>query len=248
VETDLVDTVQGGTVPADMLDQIIQGDCLEVMKQLPDGCVDAVITDPPYMVGAISVGTGNAKAGTWADMQNAAHWFAAWFQESRRVLSQAGFLSSCGNWRSIPTLICALSRCSWAATSCLIWDKQWIGPAYKNAFRPTYELALVAAMPEAEIQDRTVSDIYRGGKWLAGQCRTTEHPAEKPVDLMEHLVQHLSPSEGLILDPFCGSGTTCVAAKRLGRHYIGIELDERYCEIARNRLAGTEKPLFAEAQ
>jgi len=67
------------------------------------------------------------------------------------------------------------------------------------------------------------------------------HPTEKPVDLM---LQVIKWTKGVILDPFCGSGTTCVAAKKLGRRYIGIELDPKYAEIARQRVKSTPKPLF----
>ena len=69
-----------------------------------------------------------------------------------------------------------------------------------------------------------------------------DHPSPKPIAYMEWLVNRLGGKT--ILDPFCGSGTTCVAAKKLGRRYIGIELDEKYCRIARNRVRDTERPLF----
>ena len=71
----------------------------------------------------------------------------------------------------------------------------------------------------------------------------TGHPTEKHVGLMVELV---SRTKGIILDPFCGSGTTCVAAKKLGRRYIGIEISPKYAEIARNRVRNTPKPLFTE--
>ena len=71
-----------------------------------------------------------------------------------------------------------------------------------------------------------------------------DHPSPKPLRLMEWLIGAVSAS--IILDPFCGSGTTCVAAKKLGRRYIGIEISPKYAEITRNRLATTPKPLFTE--
>ena len=212
------------------------GDCLEVLPTFRGGTFDAVITDPPYIIGAISNGSENAKCGTWADMQNAAYWFSEWFSESRRIMRGSGFLSVCGNWRSIPTLLCALSRVKWSATSCVIWDKQWIGPAYTNAFRPTYELAIVAAMEDSRIDDRSASDMFRGEKWLAGQCRTTNHAAEKPVDFMSYLVRHLSAVAGCVVDPFMGSGTTGVAAIAESRKFVGIEMDETNYQEAKRRI------------
>ena len=212
------------------------GDCLEVLPTLEAGSVDAVVTDPPYIIGAISTGTENAKCGTWADMQNASYWFSEWFALSKKTLRNTGYLSLCGNWRSIPTILCGLSRVKWSATSCVIWDKQWIGPAYTNAFRPTYELAIVAAMQDATIPDRSASDLFRGEKWCAGHSKTTKHPAEKPVDFMSYLVRNLSPERGLVVDPFMGSGTTGVSAIHDGRRFIGIEMDESNYAEARGRI------------
>ncbi len=205
--------------------QLYLGDSLEILPTLRCRSVDAFITDPPYIIGATSVGTANAKAGTWADMENAAWWFAAWFKDCKRALRSTGYLVSCGNWRSIPTLICAMSKAQMTATSCLVWDKQWIGPAYKNALRPTYEIAILAAMPDAEIPDRSASDIFRGEKWLAGQCKTTSHPAEKPVDLFRHMIELTTRPGSVVADPFMGSGTSCIACMDSGRRFIGMEKD-----------------------
>jgi len=85
--------------------EVIHGDCLEILKTLPSREFDAVVTDPPYMVGSISVGDAGAKAGTWADMENSAYWFSAWMRECQRLLKPAGHLLTFGSWRSIPTLI-----------------------------------------------------------------------------------------------------------------------------------------------
>jgi len=233
-------------------------DCLEILPKLPDGCVDAVVTDPPYIIGAVSVGNSKSKSGTWADMENSAWWFARWMREAKRVTGEQGYLASFGNWRSIPTLICALSKADWSATSCVAWDKEWIGPAAKNALRPTYEVIMLAAKEHAEIRDRSVSDVWRC-KWMAGHCRTTEHPAEKPVEIMERLLSHISqprgmsyaPCNGQVLDPFTGSGTTGVACVKSGRKFIGIEMEPKYFDIAVKRIEGAlaeqKENLFAEA-
>jgi site-specific DNA-methyltransferase (adenine-specific) len=225
---------------------IHHGDCLELMPGMDAASVDAVICDPPYMVGSISVGNSSAKAGTWADMENSAYWFSAWIRESKRILKSTGYLLCFGNWRSIPTLIRALSLCELQAHSCMIWDKQWIGPAYKNALRPRYEVVMFAAMPDAQIDDRTQADIH-ACKWMAGNMKTTKHPAEKPVELMRHLCRLVTPPGGLILDPFCGSGSTGKAAVLDGFRFIGIEREAEYVEIARARIAAVESgpgPLF----
>ena len=221
------------------LDTIMHGDCLALLRTLPDACVDAVVTDPPYMIGAISAGNKDSKSGTWADMENAAYWFAAWFAEAERILKPTGYLVTFGNWRSLPTLIRALSLVKLPATSCMVWDKQWIGPSAQNQLRPRYELAVFTAMPDANIPNRSAADIY-ACKWLAGNMRTTPHPAEKPVELMAHICRLIAPIGGVIVDPFAGSGTTLLAAKLSGMRYIGMERESEWVELAQRRL---ERPV-----
>ena len=214
---------------------VILGDCLDVLRELPDNSIDSVVTDPPYMIGAISVGNPKSKAGTWADMENSAYWFSAWMRECKRVLKPTGYLLCFGNWRSIPVLIRALSLAEMPATSCLVWDKGWIGPSAQNQLRPRYEIVIFSAMPDGKIENRSAPDIY-SCKWHAGHMKTTKHPAEKPVELMQYLIRLVTPPGGIVLDPFAGSGSTLVAAKREGFQYIGIEREAEYVEIAKARV------------
>jgi DNA modification methylase len=225
--------------------RVIHGDALDVLPTLGVGTIDAVITDPPYIIGGTSVGDPTSKSGTWADMMNASHWFATWYGMSWRLLRSTGFLISCGNWRSLPTMLGALAKAGIPATSCLVWDKEWIGTSYKNALRPTYELMVFSAKPEAEIPDRGASDIFRC-KWMASNCKVSIHPAEKPIALMSHVIGLVTQSGDTILDPFAGSGSTLVAARKSGRRAIGIEIDERYIPIIDRRLADAATPLFRD--
>ena len=215
--------------------EIHHGDCLEVLRGMADSSVDAVVTDPPYMVGAISVGNARTKTGTWADMENSAYWFSAWMKECKRLLKQTGYMVVFGNWRSIPTLIRALSLCDMPATSCMVWDKLWIGPAGPQQLRGRYEVLMFSAMPEGKIHDRSHPDVI-AEKWLAGQMRTTKHPAEKPVELLKNVCRLVTPPGGTILDPFAGSGSTGKAAVLEGFRFIGIERERDYCDIAQARI------------
>jgi len=215
---------------------VIHGDCLDVMRTLAPGSVDAVVCDPPYMVGAISVGDGGAKAGTWADMENSAYWFAEWMRRAQRGLKPTGWLLSFCNWRSVPTMIRALSLCGMPASSCMVWDKKWIGPAGLQQLRPRYEMVMFAAMPDAEIADRSQPDM-EAEKWMAGSMKLSDHPAEKPVPLLQRLVRLVTPPGGLVVDPFCGSGSVGVACVLEGRDFLGIEREPEWCEVARRRIA-----------
>lgn len=219
---------------------LYQGDCMEILQSLPPFSVDAVITDPPYMIGAISTGDAKAKSGGWADMENAAWWYAAWLKKARRILKPDGYLCIFGNWRSMPTLMYAFAKIKWPIDSCLIWDKEWIGPAGPRQLRPTYEIVFFAGMPDAKIPDRSVSDIYRC-KWQAGNKKTTEHAAEKPVQLMQHLIRIVTKPGAIVVDPFMGSGTTGEAAHLEKRQFIGIERETEYFhEIAVPRIRAAQ--------
>ena len=211
------------------------GDCLEVLPTIEAGSVDAVVTDPPYMIGANSVGNSRSKNGTWADMENSAYWYAAWLDIARSRLKSTGFVAVFGNWRSIPTYTCAFSKIAWQIDSLIVWDKQWIGTSGPKQLRPTYEIVALAGMPDAKISDRSQTDIMRC-KWMASNSGKTGHPAEKPTDLISRLIDLLSPPGGTVLDPFIGSGTTAVAAINTGRNCIGIERDNGYFDIACRRV------------
>lgn len=225
----------------DYLDRIICGDCLDVMRGLPDGCVDAVVTDPPYGINTKSDGTG--KLSPWGDLCNSAFWYAAWIQECRRVLKEDGCLWSFLNWRSMVTFQKASCDIGWPIESLLVWDKEWIGPGGNRGLRPSYELVALWCMNGFGIKDRGIPDIKRS-KWSS--IKPHGHPAEKPQPLVSWLVAISTLPDAVILDPFLGSGTTAVACVETGRHYIGIELEEKYCEIARRRVAEATPSLFRE--
>ena len=211
--------------------RIYEGDCLEFMRGLPDGCVDAVVTDPPYGVNTKSA--GNAKLNPWADLCNSAYWYAAWIAECRRVLRSSGSLWSCLNWRSIVTFQKAACDLGWPIESLMVWDKQWIGPGGPNGLRPSYEMVALWAMPDFSVKDRGVPDVQRF-QWSAH--KPNDHPAEKPEPLMGFGVLHGCDPGDLVLDPFLGSGTTGVEAIRHGRRFLGCEINPEYVAMAQARI------------
>lgn len=206
---------------------IYHGDCREILPTLPK--VDLVLTDPPYGINTKS--DGNGKLSPWADLCNASLWYELWIAECRKLLNHDGALWTFLNWRSMVTFQKASCALGWPIESLLVWDKDWIGPGGHKGLRPSYELVALFPMPGFTLEDRGLPDI-RKCAWSS--TKPNGHPAEKPIALVQWIAEE--SGGGTILDPFAGSGTTLEAARNLGRRAIGIEIEEKYCEIAAKRL------------
>lgn len=168
-------------------------------------------------------------------MMNASYWFTAWYRECSRILRGTGSLWSFGNWRTLPAMQRAAIDADLPATSLLVWDKGSIGPAGPQALRSQHEICMVMAKEAFKLPDRTQGDVL---KVQGFQNKSTGHPAEKPLALLRRVIELTGVVAGeSILDPFTGSGTALVAARELGVRSVGIEAEERWCEVAAERLA-----------
>lgn len=196
------------------INKIICGDCLEVMKKLPDGCVDAVVTDPPYGI--------NFEYKSYDDsFENWINLVPPMIVEAIRI-SKGAVVMTAGQYRTELWLYKNLPpkwRMCWykgaCNTLCAMGFKHWdVIFCYGNIYRkqPDY----FYAKPE--------------------QKRNSNHPCPKSVEWARKLTKIFTDENDIILDPFLGSGTTAVAAIRTGRRFIGIEIDPKYCEIARKRV------------
>lgn len=219
--------------PEDWVGKIWVGDCLEFLSGLPIASVDAVVTDPPYGINTKS--DGFDKLSPWADLCNAAYWYAAWIGECRRLLKPSGSLWVCLNWRSLVTFQKVACDLGWPMESLMVWHKDWIGPGGPKGLRPSYELVALWAMPGFGIADRGLPDVQTF-PWSAHKPHG--HPAEKPEALAEFCIRHGTSSvDSLVLEPFAGSGTVSATAERLGRRHIGCELDATWALKAEKRIA-----------
>ncbi len=206
-----------------MLDTIICGDCLEVMKDMPDNCVDLVLTDPPYGIGVAksgSVGGGSFRGKI--QVFEPSDWDATiptkdYFDEMLRVAKHCIFWG--GNYFAsyLPN-----SRC-W-----LVWYKRDGLPDRTFA---DCELAWASFDKTAKVYNIRWDGFIRDSKE-----KKVPHPTQKPEQLFKQCLVDFSDEGDTILDPFFGSGTTGVAAVRMGRHFIGIEINPDYCKIAEKRI------------
>ena len=210
---------------------IYHGDCRDILAELSG--VRLVVTDPPYVFGLASTGQ-EGKAGGWGDLMNNASFFSDLLRQFRRLIGgNAGAIWMFNSWRSFPVLARAAYEAQWPIRSLLVWNKVWIGPGGHAGLRPSYEVVALWTEGPYTVTDRSTPDVW-DHLWSAH--KPTGHPAEKPEPLIRRMVE-AGPTTGPVLDPFMGSGTTLVAAKNLGRQAIGIEIEERYCEIAAKRLS-----------
>ena len=187
------------------------GDCREVTDWLS---ADVLVTDPPYGMAYVS-GWKAAEIAGDATPDNRDEVLALWGERPALVF---------GTWR--------VARPS-AARLRLVWDKgEWPGMGdLKMPWGPSDEEVYVIGEGFTGKREGTV---LRANRLSAQSEKTPEHPTPKPISLMERLIEKCPP--GVIADPFAGSGSTLIAARNLGRKAIGVEIEERYCEIAASRL------------
>jgi len=209
-----------------MINQVICGNCLDVMKNIPDNSIDLVLTDPPYGINIIkkqnkaskNIKSMSYSGGHWKKY-NEKDWDnkipkKEYFDEIFRISKNQIIWG--GNY-FIEYLI--NSKC-W-----LIWYKG------KSLNLPDAELAWTNF-------NKPIRQFYeaRSDAYINDKCNYKQHPTQKSLNLFKWCIKNYSKENDLILDPFLGSGTTAVACKQLKRRYIGIEISKEYCEIAEQRL------------
>jgi site-specific DNA-methyltransferase (adenine-specific) len=205
---------------------VVCGDCLELMKALPDGCVDAVITDIPYNASQKSHGLRRLNYGAWDKDFDAIDFFRVMVRLPRGTI-----YIWCGDTQLSP-LISELRSAGFLDRSCA-WVKR--NPTVINGDRlwlPAIEFCAFGKRPASFFNAPCQSPV-----WWDSPDVPRLHPNQKPELITAAQVSASVPDGGSILDPFLGSGTTAVAAKKLGRHFLGFEINPDYCKIAEERIA-----------
>ena len=206
--------------------ELYHGDCLDFMRDMPDKSVDCVVTDPPYGIGASDYKRGNTQHGAslavckqydvkgWDNTTNQGA-----VNECLRVSDACAIFG--GNFYDLPTSPC------W-----LVWDKlipESMGYA---------DCELIWTNLSGSIRKKQL--LWHGFNRVEREIER-EHPTQKPVGIMEWVINKMP--EGTIFDPFMGSGTTGVAAVKLGRKFIGCEIDKDYFEIAKRRISEAQEDI-----
>ena len=216
---------------------LIYGDCLEKIKKIPDSSVQLIVTDPPYCIGT----TSNGTKGNFTDSNLIKPFFDILFSEYKRVLKPTGSLYINTDWRTYPFLYPILQK-YFSVRNCIVWDYEWLKAG--TFYRFQHEFIMFATMPECK---RTFGggerDIWRIRCINYTDKKNKLHQAQKPVELMEKSIINSSEIGDTVLDTFMGSGSTGVACVNTNRNFIGIELDEKYFEVAKKRIEDAQKCL-----
>lgn len=223
---------------------VAEGDSLDVLATMPEGCVDAVVTDPPYGLGESDFSweeKGYHRVSEGWDSCVPVTWLADAF----RVLKPGGSVLCFAAWKTVEEVLLATDRAGFVRRDILVWDKMNTMPnVTARGYQFTHEFIVWATKgPRYHWQaNRQVRGILRY-TWSQGD---RIHPTQKTVPLMADLVARHCHEDGVVLDPFCGSGTTGVACRLTGRRFLGVELNHEYAAISRRRIAEA-CPLFDAA-
>lgn len=229
-------------------------DCLEGLTAIPDKSVDLIVTDPPYFLSMGHAGSRtNAQKGksdaltsnrTFNDLAICTPFYKALFSEYARVLKEDGGFYFFTDWRGYAYYF-PLINAALPVRNMICWDKK-SGPGSFYSF--AHELVIFGTY-KPKTKGGVGTNVWRLPAFNSG-ARTTNgekvHPTQKPVEIIEKMIQDSTEPGAVVLDTFMGSGTTAVACVRTGRQYIGFELDEKYHAIAEARVAEAVDALLAD--
>ena len=249
------------------LNKIYQGDCTELMKSLPTESVDLIIADPPYyttqwktkqnwgdqvaeLAGIKNIASFKADWDIFASEKDYQEFIGKWITEARRILKPKGTIFiHCiltGEWLGITNIVSALRKNEFKLLNLISWCKPNGQPNLAGVRFSFSTEQIIWAGKEGEGKrifnyqrlKELNNDVQMRDFWIMPtEPSQYDHPSPKPIKLARLMIEACSNKDSLVCDPFVGSGTTAVAAKQLGRNFIGFEINPDYIKIAEQRLA-----------
>jgi len=244
------------------INRVFCEDALAGMARIPNGAIDLIVTDPPYGLGK-DYGNDSDKL----DAQAYLRWMEQWIDLALPKLAPSGSLYICLTWRYSPEIFVMLKQRMTMINEIIwdrrvpsmggstrsyssVHDTIGFFVKQKGYY---FDLDAIRVPYDAETKKARSRSIFVGAKWLEigynpkdlwsvsrlhrEHREREEHPTQKPLEIIERMIKASCPPGGTVFDPFMGSGTTAVAAKRLGRNFVGFELNPEYCEMIEKRLA-----------
>lgn len=221
------------TVQNQFTNTIMQGDCINVMREMPANSVDFILTDPPYLV--------NYRDRDGRAIQNdaKADWLKPAMREAYRVLKMNRVAIMFYGWTKVDEFFAAWKAAGFQPVGHIVFRKTY--SSKRRFFSYQHEQAYLLAKGRPPLPKQPLADVmdmpYSGNKL---------HPTQKPVEALAPLVRSFTLPGELVLDPFAGSGSSCAAALLAGRRYVGIELDEEYLHHAVARLERVKERIAAK--
>ena len=251
---------------ADEAGRVYLGDSFELLPLLPEGSIDMVFADPPYFLsnGGISCSGGkqvSVNKGAWDEgftLDEKHEFNRRWIRLCKRGMKDTGTIWISGTLHNIYSIGMALEQEGFKIINNITWQKTNPPPNLAcRCFTHSTETVLWAKKDSKKARHcfnyedmkavnggKQMKDVWTGSLTKASEKTEGKHPTQKPLYLLERIILASTHEEDLVIDPFLGSGTTAVAAKGLGRRYLGIEASAEYVDIARRRLEKTMNSLF----
>ena len=235
-----------------LLDEIYCGDALVLMKDIPAGSIDLIVTDPPFAIdfkakrsnynrtqGKVIEGYNEIPREIYYDFT------VSWMKEAYRVLKRSGSMYVFSGWTNLKDILNAIDDVGFITINHIIWKYQF-GVFTKRRFVTSHYHILFVVKDERSYKFNKV-EHYPEDVWVinreywTGKVKT---PTKLPLELVKKILLFSSDEGDIVLDPFGGSGTVAVAAKMLGRHFLVFEIVPEYCELARERVANVQTSLL----
>ena len=205
------------------VNRVIHGDCLDLMRDMPDESVDFVLTDPPYLANYVP------RDGRTIANDDNRRWLEPAFTEIFRLLKPNRFCVSFYGWQQAERFLWHWKKIGFVPVGHLVFAKDY--PSKTGYTRGHHEMAYLLAKGEPKRPVQPLRDVIQ---WT--YTRNGLHPNQKPLSILTPLIVSLSEPGDVVLDPFGGSGSTALAARMCGRHFILIEKLWRYYEAANDRV------------
>jgi site-specific DNA-methyltransferase (adenine-specific) len=233
---------------------LYNGDCIEILKTIKPNSIDLIFADPPYFLsnGGKSIRSGkvvSVNKGSWDDKtmyDNHLDFTKEWIRLSYNVLKDGGSIWVSGTIHNIFDIKNYLDLTGFKTINIVVWHKSDPPPLiYKNKLKFSYELIIWASKGVRHtfnydemfrINNEELQDVWTIPAVQMHEKKYGYHPTQKPEALLERIIKASSMPNDIVLDPFCGSGTTCYVAKKLKRRFIGIEKEKEYFNISRRRI------------
>jgi site-specific DNA-methyltransferase (adenine-specific) len=248
-----------------LLNRVFNEDAISGIAKIPDGALDLVVTDPPYCLGK-DYGNDSDKLDPEAYLE----WSKQWIDAVIPKLKPNGSLYVFVTWRYSPEIFCYLKKKLTMLNEIIwdrkvpsmggstrrfssVHDTIGFFAKSKDYY---FDIDSIRIPYDAETKKARSRSIFVGKKWLevgynpkdvwavsrlhAIHSERVEHPTQKPLEVIERMIKASCPVDGVVFDPFMGSGTTAVAAKRLSRKFIGFEINPEYCDLIQQRLLDSD--------